>query len=820
MHLVQYKDWGEVSTVYDDIKYTSEGRNLSETSEAQTRFDVIDRIIKEVLQWKHGTIDVEEYDENSTDKKGYVDYILRSGDYQIIIEAKKYGASFPEFTKKKRLKLGGSVLSSGPINDALIQAERYAKSKDADIVCVTNGRCWCLYQLTDIIPRDTIYAYLFYPLDSPQDAEILFKYLALPNVENDSLSLISYEDPTPNYHILLNSIKDGEARLGRNNIADFISPAIEEAFQGDSIIGDKDKLNYCFVNTDTRTKYDNTLSIYINDRKSNLLAPAKRIRKSKSEDELHDTVKYLDTGRNVPVTLLLGSVGAGKSTYLSHFELNHAQNMLKDKNVFWVYIDFEKMGKLGNPRKFIYDNLKDLTLKEHSYIPTDYNSLIKPAYEEEIKLLARGPFGLAAKNKEKFEEKIQEIIEKDYNEIEPYVDKLYSYISKVYTCIIVLDNIDLYEDSELEIQVFSEGVALSKKLHASVMVSIRDTTYIKHKNESIFNAYELRKFWIDPPPFREVLSKRLNYGGAVLKGQRAKIPFGSVSLSIKDLSIFFEIAHTTLLNETSAKFIESIADGNIRKGISLVSNFLSSAHVQADRAINNFLNKDNRIARELPFHEVFKGCVLGPWKYYREDRAEIVNILNSGFNSKSLQFLRAYILKVLHQRAMDKNTLVTPIIKISEIFRNIGATDNQVLACLQFLHDNKLVRLVDSPEMTIESSISITISGAYYINHLIFRFEYLEAILYDTLIFSDEEWEYIFTVTEEINNEHNIVERVKKRADRIMKFYEYIQAVEIETVGRYGLEEYSINKSMDVNLATQIDKIVKGAQRNYGNVNI
>ena len=78
-------DWGMASEVYDAIKNGLNGKDLTQLSEAQTRFDVIDRIIKEMLGWEHGQIAVEE----RTDVDGYVDYILRSSDKIIILEVKK-----------------------------------------------------------------------------------------------------------------------------------------------------------------------------------------------------------------------------------------------------------------------------------------------------------------------------------------------------------------------------------------------------------------------------------------------------------------------------------------------------------------------------------------------------------------------------------------------------------------------------------------------------------------------------------------------------------------------------------------------------------
>lgn len=773
-----YLDWGQISEKFDQIKSQAINKELQNESEAQTRFDIIDRLIKEVLQWQNGQISVEEY--VAGEKREYIDYLLRLGDNKIVIEAKKVGASFPSPSKRKKLKLTGSILKDGEIGEALLQAEAYAKSKEANIVMVTNGLCWCFYPFDEQISKDLIYAHILFPFDNIYDAEELFNFFAIQNVEQNSLLKITYENPNITSRSLVRSVLNADARIGRNIIADYISPALDYAFHGESLIGDKDKLSYCFVRTDSRTKYDNTLKIFLADKKSELVSPAKRIRRQKDEDELQANLKSLNTNKNVPVTLIIGPVGSGKSTYLSHFELIHAKSLLEDKKCYWISIDFEKMGSGGNPRQFLYESLKQKTLEEHPFVNTDFKSLIEPAYAEEIKKLARGPFGLMAKNKEKFEEKIQEIIEQDFYKVEPYVEKIFSYISSQQLCVIVLDNIDLYENSNLEIEVFAEGVALSKKINCNILLSLRDKTYIKHKNDSIFNAHELKKFWLDPPPFREVLSKRLKFASVALAGKKAIIPYNGMQLKIENLGVFFDIAHSTLLKESAARLIESISDGNIRKGISLVANFLTSAHIQADRALYNYLNKS--VIRGLPFHEVFKGSVLGPWKYYKEERSEVINILDAGFNSKSLQFLRAYVLKYLFYKAKDKNASETSVRSISEVFSVLGASDNHISKVVADLYQNGLVNAINSNDIELDSVVAINLCGAYYCTYLIRAFEYLETVMFDTQILFDDFWDKLLPLSEETENETRIYDRVLLREERILLFIDYVKKIEAEGI--------------------------------------
>lgn len=135
--IIQYTDWGEASEAYDQILEFIKDKDLTKINEAQTRFDVIDRMFREVLGWKHGYIDVEEYTEG--EKIGYIDYTLRLNDWTIVAEAKKYGSTFPSPTKKTKLKLNGSILSNGEISKAIKQVNEYSILKKANISLVTNG---------------------------------------------------------------------------------------------------------------------------------------------------------------------------------------------------------------------------------------------------------------------------------------------------------------------------------------------------------------------------------------------------------------------------------------------------------------------------------------------------------------------------------------------------------------------------------------------------------------------------------------------------------------------------------------------------------
>ena len=779
-------DWGEVSETYLEINKQAFNRTLHNESEAQTRFDVIDRIIKEILQWKHGQISVEERNEGKI--KGFVDYILRAGDNIIVIEAKKVGATFPSPTKKKKLKLTGPVLGQGEINDAILQAESYAQYKKANVLIVTNGDCWCFYPFNTSVERNSIYANILFPFKTSEDAEALFNYFSCSKVEQGSIDELTTA-PIVVEKKLIQVVVDSDARIGRNNIADYLSPALDDAFYSENILRDEAKLKWCFVATEGRKKFDTQLHIHLNESKPITIKPAPKLRRDKSPDEIISMVSKPSFKAN-PVTLIIGTVGSGKTTYLKHFELVRGKALIEKNKSHWIYLDFEGMGKGGNPRKYIYEKLNDYLLQEHPHNPTDYRNAIEPAYEEEIKALARGPYARIFTNKPKFEEKVSEVIHEDFLKVEPYVRKVLSYLSKQTQCVVVLDNIDLYEDEELETNVLSEAISISKNANCHVIVSIRDNTYINHRNDSIMNAFELKRLWIDPPPFKEVLSKRLSYSKSVLKGVSADIILSnSMKLYVQDLSIFFDLVQSSLLDSDQGKFLEALSDRNIRKGILLVKNFLTSGHVHADLAIKNYINGETKY--RFPYHEVFKGSVLGTWTHYKEDRAEIINLFNSELGSKKLLLLRLHILQFLFYNASASETKI-PVNELVKSLSVIGMSSDLMCKILKGLQKAGFIRTESASELIIDTSlIFITMSGAYCIGHLCYRIVYIESVLMDTPIYDDKAWNNLTYLTQQIEREYDKITKMKLRADRLDIFLKALEDVE-----NYALTDYKSRKKI------------------------
>lgn len=86
-----------------DIVRRHEQLKLQDANEAETRKKVIDQVLENVLGWKDEDISYEER-VSEDDETKYADYIIKTADISILIEAKRIGKTFDTVPDKKKSK--------------------------------------------------------------------------------------------------------------------------------------------------------------------------------------------------------------------------------------------------------------------------------------------------------------------------------------------------------------------------------------------------------------------------------------------------------------------------------------------------------------------------------------------------------------------------------------------------------------------------------------------------------------------------------------------------------------------------------------------
>lgn len=287
-------------------------------NESDTRLKVLDRILFEVLNWKHEAV----YTEPSTDS-GFIDYLLTTGEGRgvLVIEAKRYGRLTPA-TKSNEVMF---VALSGPVVKPLLpgirQALQYATENGISVAAVTDGNTWLLFKAsrTDGKP----------PLDGkgvlfPQLTSIISnfaKFYELLNISaiNKRLHLAHLNeaegllivDAEQQFHGL--NPRDARMRK-RDPLASDAALLFSQFFSRLSNEKDREMLRDCFVETGESQKADLELEKIV-QRVLNTITTLDISQGGALQEELERTIR---SGRSETI-LLIGNKGAGKSTFIDRF---------------------------------------------------------------------------------------------------------------------------------------------------------------------------------------------------------------------------------------------------------------------------------------------------------------------------------------------------------------------------------------------------------------------------------------------------------------------------------------------------------------------
>lgn len=761
------------------ISRTAGQLDLADANEAETRLKLIDDILVSVLGWTKEDIKIEErVSEDGTTE--FCDYVLRTATTTILVEAKRVGAAFRISANRKSLKLGG-VLSEGELGKAIRQARDYCRKKSIQFAVVTNGNVWVVFPAIriDEVSFEETHAHIFRGLDDITERlvefwELLSRERVIEgNLENSLLGRIKAADEERCVRRLMS---EPGFRLGRNALYDHLEPAIALALSDEAILQDPDALSRCYIKTSERVKFDQRIRMHLPDRIVPLGHPTTRVRSKKNASKFEDVLARGGVSSPPRFLVVLGPVGAGKTTFLHHTRKVSAADAI-DGRVLWMLVDFKRATKADSPRTFVYEKLLNLIESDKEFDLGDWEHSIRPAYRDEIENLRRGPLRpLADSDPKSFEVEASKHIRMEREAREPYVDKLLRYAGLKRPGYLIIDNVDQIEDENVQAQIFAEAQALARRIGFNVIMSLRETTYQRHRQHPTFDAFQFESFYIDPPNVLPVLSHRFAYARHILQGREATFQGEKgINVKVSDLGLFFETLSRSILDNDSGQMIEALAGGNIRRGLLLIRNFLASGHTNADRAIAAVLKGDGY---KFPPHEIFKGAVLGASRYFDEKQAELPNIFDAKLGGAGAQLLRFKIVEYLVEKASAGPYDGALIADIVGTMQRLGINEPDVFGALKLLSEKALIRTTDGLPAISSSTIIPTQLGGYFLRALVTQFAYVEFCAFDTVVYDDDAWDELEALTYEIEQAHRLSDKIRIRIQRARRFLEYCRLLE------------------------------------------
>lgn len=707
-------------------------------TESDTRSKMIDSLLIEGLGWKEVNIRRESHVES-----GYLDYIIRLDNFQFVIEAKKNLRSFNLPLKGRRHKIRSLMREN---SDVINQIRSYLLDKSLTHGVITNGEQFIIGKFVNTDGNDW----------QDNDAIIFQNIEKLNQNLTEFYNLISFEAIEQNGKIfirpftpfsknLIDFLPNKNQEIYRNDFSSKLLLIIDRIFNeignNEDVEESRKMLEECYVPSIDIHKYSEELSGLFLD-----LPPTydSDISKAKQTEHVSKNIKQQISSSVVPSPIvLIGGKGAGKTTFIRYF-FNIVLNDKESRAIPSVYIDFRNYtAHQIDDTSAIYKKILDTLIKTHNYLRLSEINVLEQIFQTEINIKLRGVWSKLDSNS--IEIRKSDYIEKlTENPIE-YLTAISKYLQQFQRrriCLII-DNADQL-DNDSQRKIFLLAQSLRGSLGAIVFVSLREGYFYRWKDKPPFDAFHSNVYHISAPPYSNILSKRIKYAIKQVKFETINsfVDSKKVEFEDKTLKDLFVNLYSTLFSQTSnseiMKYLEQTSYPNIRRGLEEMNNFLISGHTKIDSYITSQPN--------IPIWEFFKSIGLNNKLYYSQNVSSVYNLFNP-VHSASDHFIKIRILDFLYKYASSTGFKENfkDIKGVISVLSEISYSKECIIAELNSLLNNHLivsstfssdVEALDT--IAEEDEIRISNRGIYYITELVSRFHYLDLILQDTPIKSED----------------------------------------------------------------------------------
>lgn len=813
------------NTFLSDLLTTYKKLKLSDANEAETRKKLIDVVIENVLGW---TTDDISYEERVSEdgETTYADYIIRTADVSILIEAKRLGSTFYTVPEKKKVKL--STFSEDDLTGkAIKQAREYCRKKSIPFAAVTNGSQWIIFPAvrTDSVSFSDSTALVFDSIERilGEESSHFRDLLSRDGVIEGNLALELIGRKTDQFdERRLNKFFKGISIKKENPIYPLIEGAVVSAFSDSIVDNDNSILEKCYVKNADRKKFDNRIEMHLQKREPLFNSQPKRPMRKRESSSLVDSINKASHNKKPLAILILGTVGTGKTTFLQYTRRISSASFFEEKEKqpypHWIEIDFRTFSKNENPLEFIYDKLFDYIKTDKFFC--DYDRSIKFAYEKEINSLKSGPLFLLANSDEELKKRITDLLIADYQAIKPYVDKLIGYASTLSPIFLIIDNVDQFEDDFIQSEIFSDSIAIASRLGINLIIAMRESTFINHRSSPTFDAFDFDPLHIEPPEIPAVLSRRFFLTGKLLEGKSGEfIALNGANFKVDDLSVFIDIVKGSVLGTEVGEKIDVLSNHDVRLALRMTREFLARGYTDPAKAL--ITHKPEK-RYTLPKQEAFRSILLGNQSVYSEEYSVIGNPFDSRLNRSNTELLRIFVLSALVRKGSSNGQGYIEGQIIRDSLKTIGFSETDTLEILKDLCTLRFAHTKSHGKADINSSYFASRLGGHIIKSLIGDFTFIENILMDTFISEKEQWEQLKSISSSIQEERDIVRKINQRIDRIKIFYELMisqYSILLSEATKRGLDPIWLSNpliEMKDTLWGNCDKAYTSANRIYG----
>jgi len=791
-------------------------------NEAETRFQIIDKIIKHTFFWPDSNVKVEK-----KTNEGYTDYQLTDKDKTyLVIEAKreKVNFNFSEYKEIKNHKIKVKLLMKDKNTKQTIeQVKNYCNDIGCNYACITNGHEWAFFRTyIDGSSWQDGNAYILDSLESfTTNFNDINEYLTYNKIVKeysfntffDGVEYSSSERYEPKFNI------NGYTEQVQNNDMESVIKGYFDKYFGEIRARDEELLKKCYVaergyslNFDKVTNLlEDALSPYMNQNIENI--EINEGNNTFSNEILNSIIKE----KKAKVLILFGGKGSGKSTFLVSLFNDKKNKKISEHSIISRVNLLDVANEKEAIKREVYQQLKSsLDIDDLlNGTNTDLMNLFKDKYDIELRQTLSG----LDLNSETFIIKRNELLTSYKNDDMYCLKSLSNYLREKQKAVIInIDNTDQF-DASLQDYCFSLANELSTKLYCISIISLREERYITSNIDGYLDAYEKNGFHISSPNPQKVFLKRISFIQDKINDEK------KISMqNIEKINILFNILKENLEMENSEfnEFMTAATHGNIRQGLELFRNFLFSRYTNVAEMI---LQKKWTIK----LHQIIKPIMIPIYRYYDENTStSMPNIFRLRSNANSSHFTAYRILNFL---ANKYNTYIS-VYELKSYFIDTFNMEDDFILNMDILLKRGMIESENGLDKYSELLQQIKISSfGYYMQNNIFKdFTYLELISSDLSVIDKQVSNEVITLSNEnysllkesqknsLNEEKSNkirYERVLLGVKKVDKLCEYFLAQESLEVAKYKLSSENLisNKIID-SFEEQKRYITKSAMKN------
>jgi hypothetical protein len=359
------------------------------------------------------------------------------------------------------------------------------------------------------------------------------------------------------------------------------------------------------------------------------------------------------------VLLLIGSVGAGKSTFVDYLKEVALPTSLKDHTA-WVHLDLNAAPlSKESVYQWVTEELRLRMPLVEPDIDFDSNEILQKLYAPELQKLRKGPLAhLAPTSTEHLSRIADEIIRLQSDALKTIkAMERFLCTERAKLLVVVLDNCDKRGRDE-QLLMFQVAQWLQSTLRCLIILPLRDVTYDNHRHEPpLDTALKDLVFRIEPPNFQRVLHSRVQLALREMQkdepskmlsytlGNGIKVEYPSSKLGVFLASIMRSIYdHDAFIR----RMVTGIAGRDIRRAIEIFLEFCTSGHID-EAQILKITTMEGQHA--LPYFTVANILLRMNKRFYDGDESYVKNLFQcEPSDPKPDHFIRLYILDWLRSK--------------------------------------------------------------------------------------------------------------------------------------------------------------------------